>query len=103
MEEDRLYEQLVDRIERIHKEVPQKRRLAPMNGDTKVPQENSRYGIVKESNNIIDQMKKIVEVKRLEEGGSVLIKGGLCDSEIQGDRQMLAENQKVKLIGITFW
>lgn len=79
-EEDKLYEQLVDRIERINRDSTNRRKLAP-----------------------IQEMKNIIDLKALEEGGSILIKAGLCEQELPGDKQALQENMKSKLVNMNIW
>jgi hypothetical protein len=109
-EEDKLYEQLVQRVETIYKAMPQKKKLSPI-GESSTEVNNSqmfksmRVGGKDElqSSQIATQMKRIVDVKRLEVNGSMFIKSGACETEIPGDRQLIGASLKTKLVHIVFW
>lgn len=115
-EEDKLYEHLVERIEKIHKELPQKRKLAPMSALTMSQAGISDTSLLLGQSTLLDsrlnksvqpkivnEMKKLVDLKKLEEDGSILIKGGICDEYIIGDKEILKGNLKSKLVRLIFW
>lgn len=115
-EEDKLYEHLVERIEKIHKELPQKRKLAPLSAVTVSQAGMSDNSLLMGQSQLFDsrlnkslqpkivnEMKKLVDLKKLEEDGSILIKGGICDDYIIGDKEILRGNLKSKLVRLVFW
>lgn len=115
-EEDKLYEQLVDRVETIYKSLPQKKKLTPITGEPSAElqasqmqasqmQKSMKLGAKDElqSSQIATQMKRIVDVKKLEVNGTMFIKSGECEIEIPGDRQLIGGSLKTKLVNIVFW
>jgi hypothetical protein len=55
------------------------------------------------SSQIAGQMKRLVEVKKLEVNGSMFIKVGLCEQEVRGERYAIGNSLKSKLVHIVFW
>lgn len=51
----------------------------------------------------IETMNHLVTIKRLEENGAVLIKGGLCNKYILGDKELIADSLKYKAVRLVFW
>ncbi len=113
-EEDKLYDLLVDRIEQINKESTQKKRLPPIKevqldeGAKKHFADDAAALEARKMEIRISQtratMKKIVDLKSLQEGTCIMIKVGKCENEIRpGDRQLLGNNLKSRLTHLTIW
>ena len=113
-EEDKLYDLLVDRIEQINKESTQKKRLPPIKevqldeGAKKHFADDAAALEARKMEIRISQtratMKKIVDLKSLQEGTCIMIKVGKSENEIRpGDRQLLGNNLKSRLTHLTIW
>lgn len=49
-------------------------------------------------------MKRLVDLRSLQEGASIMVKCGLCEREIlPSDKQLLGNNLKSKLTHVTLW
>lgn len=84
--------------------MPSKKKLTPM-GESQIASQTQLHKSSEElrSSQIAGQMKRIVEVKKLEFNGSMFIKIGLCENEVRGERHLIGNSLKSKLVHIVFW
>lgn len=88
----------------MYKELPSKKKLTPMEGSLKESQVNLQISSEElRSSQIANQMKRIVDIKKLEVNGSMFVKIGSCENEVKGERHSIGNSLRSKLVNIVFW